>query len=144
MTRIGQMKGMPETQKRQVVDFILERDTGMLSWPDGALLDLVEFYAERGAIGLVWDGPDLVGVGIARPCCVDGVKSSTAWDFNEFGDCMYVHSICADDPHAVAVLWQLMVERFGRREWFSGRRHGEIRIWPFMAYEKKVKILQKK
>lgn len=140
---VGVMRKLTAMQTMDVADFIIERDTAMLSWPHEILRDFIDFYTERGALGIVNEGGRIIGVGVARPCRVEGVKSSTCWDYNEFGDCMHIHTICADKAFAVPILWQMMVTRFGRRDWISGRRHGVLKIWPFKAYEKKVEILRK-
>jgi len=128
-----------------VAEFLL--DHGVMSlWSPEQVRELLEFYTERRAVGLVNRQQQLVGVGLARPVMRVRVveRRLDPWEWNDFGDTLYIQTITAESADLIPVLWGMMVGRFGRRPWAAGRRHDMVRVWPFSVYEQRMSFLEKK
>lgn len=125
----------------KIIAFLEPRLKG--KWNSKTIAEMVAFFMDHRAVGIVAEKNKIGAIGLSRPVMsnriIDG--SIEDWEWNEFGDTLYVHQIAADRPDLLPLLWNLMIDRFGRRAFFAGKRHGKIRLWPFEKYELKIKEL---
>ncbi len=118
----------------EIADFLQDRDPNLAQWSGEDMEGLLSFAAFHRAIGIVRRAGVMVGVGVASPVMHNRI--GFPWEWNEFGDTLWIQDIATDGPEIIPILWGMMVGRFGRRDYAAGRRHGKLFSWDFVKYER--------
>jgi hypothetical protein len=131
---------------QEIVNFLYDNGSKYSNWSVDELQQYVDFYFKLGAMGIIREKGEIVGVGMARPIDLLQFHDQAAnrWHFSAGGDVLFIQEVCATKKRAIPRLWDLMIERFGIKQFAAGKRHEKFRIWNFNKYQERVFKLEGK
>ena len=128
----------------EVYNFLIENDSKYMNWNPEIMKQYLKFFSQCSALGIVRQKGEIIGVGLARILNHSNLKMQVqdSYHLSNMGDTLFVDQICVTNKKAIPVLWAMMVERLGVREFFAGRRKGKLKVWKFERYNNRILKLE--
>lgn len=125
---------------KDVADYLYRKLPCLRSLRENQMIELLEFYDSRGGLAVLRDGK-IVAVGLARPLMRDRIADKGEWEWNEFGDTVYIHAAVVEQKNYLPILLGRAINRFGWRKYLALARRGVTRLYDFDKFYFKAKGL---